>query len=128
MCAGAIGYLPDMSSSALVLHCTLKPSPAESSPEPIGTQIRGLGTQDVTGVILRVELGVRFGFSAGEGNGDGWPDTHARMFASDKVVLATPIGMGQPSPVCTMVPERAHHAPAGQGQSLALRGPQVRQQ
>lgn len=97
-----------MSLSTLVLNCTLKPSPAESSSELIGAQIlEELGTQDVTGEILRVvDLGVRFGVSADEGNGDGWPDIRARMLAADIFVLATPIWMGQPSSVCKMVIER----------------------
>ncbi|GAB3309796.1 NADPH-dependent oxidoreductase [Epidermidibacterium keratini] len=97
-----------MSLSALVLNCTLKPSPAVSSSELIGTQILDeLGKQDVTGEILRVvDHNVRFGVSADEGDGDGWPDIRARMLAADVLVLATPIWMGQPSSVCKMVLER----------------------
>ena len=93
---------------ALVLNCTLKSAPAESSTDLIGRQVlEALGEHDVDGEILRVvDHGVRFGVSTDEGNGDGWPPIREKVLAADIVVIATPIWMGQPSSVAKMVLER----------------------
>jgi multimeric flavodoxin WrbA len=49
---------------------------------------------------------VKFGVQVDEGDGDGWPSVRDKMLASDILVIATPIWMGQPSAVCKMVLER----------------------
>ncbi|WP_243060688.1 flavodoxin family protein [Nocardioides sp. SR21] len=100
--------MSDVSLRALVLVCTLKPSPAESSSQLLAEQvIEELGTHGVTGEIIRVvDHDVRFGVTADEGDGDGWPGIRAKMLASDILVVATPIWMGQPSSVCKMTLER----------------------
>jgi multimeric flavodoxin WrbA len=94
--------------SALVLSCSLKPSPASSSSELIGTEVlAALGEHGVTGEIVRVvDHGVKFGVSTDEGDGDGWPALRAKMLAADILVIATPIWMGQPGSVSKMVLER----------------------
>lgn len=93
---------------ALVLNCTLKPAPAESSTDLIGTQVLDeLRKQGAEGEVVRVvDQSVRFGVSTDEGDGDGWPVVRQKMLASDVLVLATPIWLGQPSAVCKMVLER----------------------
>jgi multimeric flavodoxin WrbA len=40
------------------------------------------------------------------GDGDAWPALREKVLASDILVLATPIWMGQPSSVCKVVLER----------------------
>ena len=94
--------------TALVLSCTLKPSPAPSSSQLLGERILDqLGRHDVTGEVLRVvDHDVRFGVSTDEGDGDGWPAIRAKMLAADILVIATPIWMGQPASVCKVVLER----------------------
>jgi multimeric flavodoxin WrbA len=94
--------------TALVLCCTLKPSPAPSSSQLLGERIlEQLGTHDVTGEVVRVvDHDVRFGVSTDEGDGDGWPSIRAKLLAADILAIATPIWMGQPSSVCKMVLER----------------------
>jgi multimeric flavodoxin WrbA len=94
--------------TALVLSCTLKPSPAESSSTLLGTQVLDeLGKHGVTGEVVRVaDHRVRFGVSTDEGDGDEWPALRAKMLAADILVIATPIWMGQPASVCKMVLER----------------------
>jgi multimeric flavodoxin WrbA len=94
--------------SALVLACSLKPSPQRSSSELIGREVLdALAAHDVTGEVVRVvDHGVRFGVSTDEGEGDGWPALRQRMLAADIVVIATPIWMGQPGSVSKMVLER----------------------
>lgn len=100
--------MTDASLRALVLVCTLKPSPAESSSQLLAEQVlEELGTHGVTGEIIRVvDHDVRFGVTPDEGDGDGWPGIRAKMLDADILVIATPIWMGQPSSVCKMTLER----------------------
>jgi multimeric flavodoxin WrbA len=104
------GYGDGMSNGvrALILVCTLKASPAESSSELLASQVlEALDEQGVEGEIVRVvDHDVRFGVSTDEGEGDGWPEIRQRLLDSDVLVIATPIWMGQPSSVCKMVLER----------------------
>lgn len=97
-----------MALHALVLNCTLKKSPAESSAELLGRQVLdALAEHDVTGTMERVvDHPVAFGVSTDEGDGDAWPQLREQMLAADILVLATPIWLGQPSAVCKMVLER----------------------
>jgi multimeric flavodoxin WrbA len=99
---------PEAPLRALVLACTLKPSPAPSSSVLIGEQVLAqLGQHGVTGEVVRVvDHDIKFGVSVDEGDGDEWPQVREKMLASDILVLATPIWMGQPASVCKMVMER----------------------
>ena len=94
--------------TALVLCCTLKPSPAESSSALIGTQLlRELESFGVRGEMVRVvDHDVKFGVTPDEGDGDAWPSIREKVLAADIVAIATPIWLGQPSSVCKMVLER----------------------
>jgi len=93
---------------ALVLGCTLKPSPAPSSAELLGREVlAALADHDVDGEVVRVvDHGVKFGVSTDEGDGDGWPAIRQKILDAHILVIATPIWMGQPSSVCKMVLER----------------------
>ena len=53
-----------------------------------------------------IDRQVRFGVQIDEGDGDGWPAIREQVLASDILVIATPIWMGQPSAVAKMVLER----------------------
>ena len=94
--------------SALVLNCTLKPSPPPSSAEQLGREVLAeLAAQGVEGEMIRVvDHDVRFGVSTDEGDGDGWPAIRAKLMAAQVLIIATPIWLGQPSSVCKMVLER----------------------
>jgi multimeric flavodoxin WrbA len=110
-----IGHKRHMTAlRALVLACSLKPSPASSSSVLLGTQMlealesagREVGI-DVSGDVVRVvDHGVKFGVSTDEGDGDGWPGIRTRLLDADILVMSTPIWMGQPSSVCKMTLER----------------------
>jgi multimeric flavodoxin WrbA len=93
---------------ALVLGCSLKSSPAESSSELLGRQVLdALAEHGVAGEFVRVaDYTVKFGVSKDEGDGDAWPDLRAKILASQILVIATPIWMGQPSSVAKIVLER----------------------
>lgn len=94
--------------TALVLSCSLKKSPAESSSHVMGQEVlAALGEHGVTGEVVRVvDHDVRFGVSTDEGDGDAWPTIRAKVLAADILVIATPIWMGQPSSVSKVVLER----------------------
>lgn len=98
--------MPDL--RALILVCTLKPSPAESSTELLATELAAqLARHDVETTLVRVvDHRVRFGVTTDEGDGDEWPSIREQLLASDILILATPIWLGQPSAVCKMVLER----------------------
>jgi len=93
---------------ALVLCCTLKPSPAASSAELLGREVlTALADHDVDGDVVRVvDHDVRFGVSTDEGDGDAWPLIRAKLIEAQLLIIATPIWLGQPSSVCKMVLER----------------------
>ena len=94
--------------TCLVLNCTLKPSPAESSSQLLGSQVlqafRDLGVR--CSIERVVDHDVRFGVSTDEGDGDGWPALRQKMLDAEILVLVTPIWMGQPGSVAKMVLER----------------------
>lgn len=109
MAPGRRGYGSGMTDlSCLVLNCTLKSSPDESSAELLGSQVLdAFGDLGVAGSIERVvDHHVSFGVSTDEGDGDGWPTLRQRMLDAEILVLVTPIWMGQPSSVAKMVLER----------------------
>jgi multimeric flavodoxin WrbA len=93
---------------ALVLCCSLKPSPEPSSSEMLGREVlAALADHDVDGEVVRVvDHGVRFGVSTDEGAGDGWPAIREKLLSAQILVIASPIWMGQPASVCKMVLER----------------------
>ena len=93
---------------ALILNCTLKAQPAESSSELLATElVAELATRGVESDLIRVvDRDVHFGVTVDEGDGDEWPGIRRMMLAADIFILATPIWMGQPSSVCKMVLER----------------------
>jgi multimeric flavodoxin WrbA len=94
--------------TCLVLTCTLKPSPADSSSELLGWQVLDAFEElGVKGSMERVvDHDVRFGVTTDEGDGDEWPTLREKVLDADVLVLVTPIWMGQPSSVCKMVLER----------------------
>jgi multimeric flavodoxin WrbA len=97
-----------MALTALVLSCTLKKSPTESSTTLIAREfLDALGAHGASGELVRVvDHDVRFGVTTDEGDGDAWPQIRQKMLASDILVVATPIWLGQPSSVAKMVLER----------------------
>ena len=93
---------------ALVLNCTLKPSPAESSSQLLAQQVLdALAAHDVHGESIRiVDHDVKPGVEADMGDGDEWPIIRERVLAADILVFATPTWMGHMSSVAQRVLER----------------------
>lgn len=100
--------MTDAPLTALVLNCTLNPSPTESSTERLGQQVLDeLARYDVTGTQVRVvDHDVRPGVELDMGEGDEWPAIREKVMAADILVLATPTWMGQHSSVAQRVLER----------------------
>lgn len=93
---------------ATVLVCTLTPSPAESSSDLLAREVLAeLKQLAVESEVFRVvDHTVRFGVQKDMGDGDEWPIIRQSIVASDILLIATPIWMGQPSAVTKMVLER----------------------
>ena len=93
---------------ALVLNCTLRPSPAESNTEALArVVIKALEGQGVTTELVRVaDYDVRPGVSSDEGDGDQWPRLRAKVLESEILVMASPTWLGSMSSVAKRVLER----------------------
>lgn len=98
----------DQQLSALLINCTLKPSPAESSTDVLGQQVLdALAEHGVSGDSIRaVDHDIRPGVQTDMGDGDQWPSLRERVLAADILVFATPTWMGQHSSVAQRVLER----------------------
>jgi multimeric flavodoxin WrbA len=93
---------------ALVLNCTLKPSPAASNTEALARVLSDAleeGGADCE-MIRAVDLNLLPGVSSDEGEGDEWPPVLEKLLSSEILVLATPTWFGQPSSVVKRVLER----------------------
>jgi multimeric flavodoxin WrbA len=99
-----------VSLKALAFNCSLKPT---KGGEPSSTdallgqlvaELRGLGVE--TEVIRAVDHDIKAGTNHDMGSGDAWPMLREKLLASDILVVATPIWLGQPSSVAKRVLER----------------------
>lgn len=96
------------SLKAVALVCTLSPSPKPSSSEHIAQQVlHELSEHGVTGQSFRIaDHKVAFGVATDMGNGDEWPVIRQAILEADIVLIATPIWMGRPASIASMVLER----------------------
>lgn len=94
--------------SAVVLNCTLTPSPAPSSTERMAglvqAELEGHGCHSTA--VRVVDHRVLPGVERDMGDGDEWPALLERVLAADLLVLATPTWVGQHSSVAQRVIER----------------------
>lgn len=94
--------------TALVLNCTLKPSPAASSSALLAQQVLdALETHGFEGDQVRIaDFDVKPGVEHDMGDGDEWPSIRDRILATDILVFATPTWMGHMSSIAQRVLER----------------------
>jgi multimeric flavodoxin WrbA len=93
---------------ALVLSCTLKPSPAVSNTEALAALVTDpLQAEDVeTDLVRLVDLDIKPGVNSDEGEGDDWPGVRERILASEILIFASPTWLGRPSSVAQRALER----------------------
>jgi multimeric flavodoxin WrbA len=93
---------------ALILNCTLNPSPATSNTEALAGVVRdALGEHGVETEMVRVvDRNVKPGVETDMGAGDDWPALHEKVLSSEILIVATPTWVGQPSSVAQRVLER----------------------
>lgn len=93
---------------AVILNCTLKASPETSSTEALARVVMAeLESGGVAVELVRlVDLNIKPGVRTDEGEGDDWPAVHAKLMASDILIMATPTWLGQMSSVCLRALER----------------------
>ena len=93
---------------ALILNCTLKPSPETSSTQALAQvvidELRAGGVE--TELVRLVDLNIKPGVKTDQGEGDDWPRIHEKIMAANIVVFATPTWVGQMSSVCMRALER----------------------
>ena len=100
--------------TALVVNCTLKPSPEPSNTDgllriPIAIwEANGVTVDQVRAVDLDLPPGVQPDMTEHGFDHDDWPALHERVMAADILVLGTPIWLGEKSSVCTRVVERLY--------------------
>ncbi|PRB78000.1 NADPH-dependent oxidoreductase [Arthrobacter sp. MYb214] len=94
--------------NALILVCTLSPSPKASSSDLLARQVAAEFTgHQVHSEILRIaDFDVKPGVLKDMGGGDQWPGIRQKLLAADILVLATPIWLGHPSSLAQRVLER----------------------
>ncbi|MEU3747679.1 MULTISPECIES: flavodoxin family protein [Streptomyces] len=93
---------------AVVLVCTLSPSPARSSSQLLAEQaMAALAEHGVTGKTIRIaDHHVTPGVQTDMGEGDAWPEIRATILGCDILILSTPIWLGHPSSIAQRVLER----------------------
>ena len=93
---------------ALVLNCTLKPSPQPSNTEALARVVAdAMEKRGITVEWVRVvDHDIKPGVESDMGAGDAWPTIRRQILASEILVIATPTWVGKPSSVAQRVIER----------------------
>ena len=93
---------------ALVINCTLKPSPAPSNTEALARVVAEAMEKDGVTVdwVRAVDHDIKPGVESDMGPGDDWPAIRAKVLASQIVIIASPTWVGKPSSVAQRVIER----------------------
>lgn len=93
---------------AVILNCTLKPSPEVSNTEALAkTVIDEFAAQGVDVEMIRVaDKRVPPGVATSMGDNDEWPAIHDAICQADILVIASPTWMGHPSSIAQRVLER----------------------
>jgi multimeric flavodoxin WrbA len=93
---------------ALIINCTLKPSPAFSNTGSLikkaEDQLKEAGVK--TEVIRLVDYNVKPGNNSDEGKGDDWPKILKKILACDIFIIGAPIWMGNLASTAQRVIER----------------------
>lgn len=93
---------------ALVLNCTLKPSPEVSNTEALARVVMDQLEKDgiATEMVRLVDLDIKPGVKSDQGGGDEWPQVRRKVAEAEILIVATPTWMGQMSSVAKRALER----------------------
>jgi multimeric flavodoxin WrbA len=93
---------------ALIVNCTLKPSPDTSNTEALAKVVGDkLRDEEVEVTEVRVvDKEIKPGVETNMGEGDEWPPIHDAILAAEILVIATPTWMARPASTCQRVLER----------------------
>jgi multimeric flavodoxin WrbA len=93
---------------ALLINCTLKPSPERSNTEALaGVVAEALRDEDVEVASVRaVDHSIPPGVESEMGEGDEWPGIRRQILESEILIFATPTWLGRPSSLAQRVLER----------------------
>lgn len=93
---------------ALFLNCTLKKPGEESNTRAfIQNAVKIFGELQVDCEIIRLsKYNIIFGNTSDEGSGDEWPEILKKIYASDILIIATPVWRGDRSSIAKMIAER----------------------
>jgi multimeric flavodoxin WrbA len=93
---------------ALLVSCTLKPSPEKSNTEALGDVVaealRGEGVE--VSSVRAVDHSIPPGVETNMGEGDEWPGIRAQILDAQILLFATPTWLGRPSSIAQRVLER----------------------
>ena len=94
--------------NALILNCTLKPSPATSNTQALidkaVAEFERLGVE--SDVVRIVDYDIKPGTSSDEGQGDQWPQILGRIRQCDIFLVASPVWVGHLASTAQRVIER----------------------
>lgn len=93
---------------AVVLLCTLKPSPEPSNTEALAQVLIDVwGQAGIESEVVRlVDLNIKPGVKSDQGEGDDWPAVRQKIVDAELLLVATPTWLGQQSSVCMRALER----------------------
>lgn len=93
---------------ALIINCTLKPSPETSNTEALAAVVAGKLREEGVEVteVRAVDREIRPGVETDMGEGDEWPAIHDALLGTDILVIATPTWLARPASVTQRVLER----------------------
>ena len=93
---------------ALILNCSLKPSPEPSNTAALAKVVAdALREKDVEVTEIRlVDHEIKPGVETDMGEGDEWPRVHDAILSAEILVVATPTWIGRPSSVAQRMLER----------------------
>lgn len=93
---------------ALVLNCTLKPSPHRSNTEALASEfVKALEAEGVETTMVRVaDHNVMPGSWSDMGDGDQWPEILKQLLNAEILIIASPTWMGTLSSMALKVLER----------------------
>lgn len=93
---------------ALIVNCTLKPSPEKSNTEALAEVVAAaLGEEEVEIASVRaVDHSIPPGVESEMGEGDQWPGIRRQILAAEILIFATPTWLGRPSSIAQRVLER----------------------